>query len=937
MISLDNAFNAVAINRDQFISLLRAALSIDESRFARQAALAWLGSFPGDLQVNLHYAQALTKAGQPDRALPVLDHISQCDPEYLEAIEALVQAQAIQQFQTPSENKANFTSPTIANPIGGQIGNQIGWLMALGGSPDIVRGMGLSYPVLREKSLVGWSRALSKARQAFEQGELEQAEREIHEALPAEGSTPLVDVIHLRILNARMRENNTSSQMLRSLAAYYRQRWPDCIHFTLLLADALMGGGEPEKAVALLHEAAAGDVAGQVAIRLWGANHPYRSLWPDRLEIDLDLPIPASVSAILGWNRLPESIGLPEMHGAHVEEADLQPPTEAVAEAASAKNQPKQVDSKESQSKETLRSVQSELERLGVRLNRPSLASADGRFPVYVIMTTREGLQKRYGEQTAAILETEMLRLVAAIRERRDWGALLFYADEGVVLSNGSQSNLDRPATRANDPWGLKLALMDLDMALRKYGERIGCLLIVGGPDVVPFHNLPNPVDDADIDVPSDNPYGTSDENYFIPEWPVGRLPDGIPDQEANAQPMLYTLSGLTARHKSIANGSSRSAWYRRWIDRMIDWITHQGQNVSYKRSSFGITAAVWRQASLTVFRPIGDPRAMRISPPTINSHPSSNGRYSSPMPTARLGYFNLHGLADAPEWYGQREAVGEDAPILVGVGEDYPVALKPSDVMNSGRAPQVVFSEACYGANILNKTIDDAMSLKFIQAGTHAVAGSTCTSYGSISPPLIAADFLGYAFWNNVKEGLPAGEALRRAKITLAREMHNRQGYLDGEDQKTLISFILYGDPMAVPAGIQVKAKSVLRSVKPPSNLKTVCDRSHEQGEPEPVPDDIQEFVKSVVRQYLPGMEDARLTMSLEHVDCGTNHPIRHSEGSHSQKRPDSASARQGFQLARKVITLSKEVPNTAHIHHHYARLTLDAQGKLVKLVVSR
>ncbi len=86
---------------------------------------------------------------------------------------------------------------------------------------------------------------------------------------------------------------------------------------------------------------------------------------------------------------------------------------------------------------------------------------------------------------------------------------------------------------------------------------------------------------------------------------------------------------------------------------------------------------------------------------------------------------------------------------------------------MNSGRAPQVVFSEACYGANIVNKTIDEAMSLKFIQAGTHAMAGSTCTSYGSISPPLIAADFLGHAFWSNVKEGLPAGEALRRAKIS--------------------------------------------------------------------------------------------------------------------------------------------------------------------------
>ncbi len=247
-----------------------------------------------------------------------------------------------------------------------------------------------------------------------------------------------------------------------------------------------------------------------------------------------------------------------------------------------------------------------------------------------------------------------------------------------VYLSHGSKSNLDRPATQANDPWGLKLALTDLDIALRKRGERIGCLLIVGGPDVVPFHRLPNPVDDVDIDVPSDNPYGTSDDNYFISRMAVGRLPDGIPDQEVNAQPLLYALSGLTARYKSIANSSTRIGRYRRWIDRMLDWINRKGQLVNYRHSSFGITAAVWRQASLTVFRPIGDPRTMRISPPTNNSHPSSNGRYSTPLPSARLGYFNLHGLADAPEWYGQREAVSEDAPLLAGVGEDYPVAVKP-------------------------------------------------------------------------------------------------------------------------------------------------------------------------------------------------------------------------------------------------------------------
>ena len=72
-----------------------------------------------------------------------------------------------------------------------------------------------------------------------------------------------------------------------------------------------------------------------------------------------------------------------------------------------------------------------------------------------------------------------------------------------------------------------KLAIADLDKALSKRGEMIGSLLIVGGPEVVPFHLLPNPTDDADTQVASDNPYASTDDNYFIPEWPVGRLPGG--------------------------------------------------------------------------------------------------------------------------------------------------------------------------------------------------------------------------------------------------------------------------------------------------------------------------------------------------------------------------------------------------------------------------
>jgi hypothetical protein len=129
---------------------------------------------------------------------------------------------------------------------------------------------------------------------------------------------------------------------------------------------------------------------------------------------------------------------------------------------------------------------------------------------------------------------------------------------------------------------------------------------------------------------------------------------------------------------------------------------------------------------------------------------------------SSRLTYFNLHGLPDASEWYGQRD------PSDPSSMPDYPVALRMQDVVNGGRAPQIVFSEACYGAHITGKGFEEALALKFLSSGSQVVVGSTRTSYGAITTPLIADDLLGHAFWKYLREDMPAGR-LRRAKIHLA------------------------------------------------------------------------------------------------------------------------------------------------------------------------
>ena len=193
-----------------------------------------------------------------------------------------------------------------------------------------------------------------------------------------------------------------------------------------------------------------------------------------------------------------------------------------------------------------------------------------------------------------------------------------------------------------------------------------------------------------------------------------------------------------------------------------------------------------------------------------------------------------------------------------------------------------------------------------------------------------LAADLLGKAFWNYLKEGFPVGEALRRAKIYLAREMNKRQGYLDGEDQKTLISFILYGDPLSQPHTAGHNSKNLLALSEGSCNVKMVCDKINTSNMPEypEVSEETLAHVKGIVKEYLPGMSGAKVLVSQEHTHCQGHSCPTHQIGAKSL--PEATPSRQ-------VITLSKNIPVGDQSHPHYARITLNNEGEVVKLAVSR
>jgi hypothetical protein len=908
------------MSREQLLTLLDAALKTGELRYARRLCSAWLAIYPGDLGVNLLNARAYYKEKILDlqlNALPILEDLCNIDPEYLEAQELLADVRRLAGTSTHGIAKACANALTESNAV--KTGNS--------------------------DELSTWAKNVYEARTALnnvktgDDQQVEKAEYYIHKALIENQDTPLAAVVHLRLMETKA---SMPKMAIHSLASIYHERWPDCLQFLLTLSNELMQSGESNLAVRMLHQAVSKDISGQVPKRMWGNQHAYISIWPMRLEASnsnpnspQNIPIPAAVASILGWNQIAAmNLGSDEYPTAYTY-SSLEPseskntipaisiPT-TVAQSLSKENEPQPLS-------DQAKAVQTELERLADELKRPHLAREDGRFPVYVVFTTRKGLESYYGTADFQKIDQELKKLAAVIHGQKInqeyWGALLFYADDPAYTQ---PYNLQ--PSPPDDAWQLKLILSDLDTALEKRGERIGALLIVGGPEIVPFHNLPNPVEDADNEVPSDNPYATKDNNYFISDWPLGRISGGSGNDPGY---LISILKDIINRYNPKAN---KLAWYRR-ITLYLQELLRRG--ISKKQSSYGYTAAVWRRASLAVFRSIGNPADLMVSPPThacesinmvetgdIPIKVTTTAETCLLLPKAHLGYFNLHGVPDGSEWYGQSD------PALPENGPDFPIAMRPQDIQNGGSAPRLVFTEACYGANITGKTVDDAISLKFLSSGTHAVVGSTCISYGSLATPLSSADLLGRVFWSLLQEGFTAGESLKRAKIHLTREMHSRQGFLDAEDQKTLISFVLFGDPLAQPFHNKTSPKTIPHLSDSAIPVPTVCEHSCENEADLPVSIETISHLKSVVAQYLPGMSDAEIKFSHEQQTCANfcNHYPLGKQCVHqksSDNHPHSKSQ-------RRVVTLSKNYEQAQHVHRQYARLTLDDTGNIIKMVVS-
>lgn len=914
----------LVVRRGKFLTLLQTALLSREYQFARQAALIWLASYPGDLLINFIYAQVLAELGDAEMAVTNLEKILGYDPEFVEA------------------------------------SNLLDHLLGHSDSDVVACKAYLSRGSSSSAILANWLPALITARNSYEAGDLTNAEKAVMESLAHNPKVALPAIFHMRVIN-----ENRNYTLLKTLSEIYSSRWPNCVQIKILSAIADLQHGDDAHGVEKLHWSAAHDSSGQVVNRLLGPNHSFKPLWPEDLKVYMDLPVPSTIAAELGLNVLSQteflSTKAPEI-GASKEQIDqilddeptlaneissfmfeedseisqripidysevptgsffLQdistpPPTEEIGvehreePPAVGKSPYEPQDAQTLAAIKAIEEIQSDFATIANKINKAELIHTDGRFPCYVILTSRTNLTKKYGENTASIVIDAMRDLALKIVSLPGWNSCVFVPDD----AQSTQEFGLTPISTA-DAWKLKLSLVDLDKVLASRGEMIGALLIVGGDDIVPFHLLPNPTDDSDLNVPSDNPYATIDENYFIQQWPVGRLPD---EKGNDAGYLLEQLRFLNNEYD--VKVKTKKSLDSSFLARLINSLNQQFSLFTsrfQKPNNLACTAEVWKSPSSLVFSVIDDPNRLKTSPPTTDANLLA-GQISNP----KYAYFNLHGLKDSAEWYGQKDLTKREP------GPEYPIAMLPENFNSVSSAPALVLSEACYGANILDKMASESIALNFLASGTRAFVGSTCIAYGSVSKPLIAADLLAWHFWKLVMNDQSAGYALMQAKLALAKKMTSDQGYLDGEDQKTILSFVLYGDPLATAKNIKEVTKPAIRPTISPE-LKTISDSPEELVvAADEMPTEILGKIRTVIKNYLPGLDDATVAINPQ-LSNFTLDPDKIEE---HRRQFDLLKASQ-----RYVVTLKKQYEYKSMSHKHFARMTFDQNGEMIKISTSR
>ena len=348
------------------------------------------------------------------------------------------------------------------------------------------------------------------------------------------------------------------------------------------------------------------------------------------------------------------------------------------------------------------------------------------------------------------------------------------YGDAGVSVIRAAEG---LPAarlvvSRRRDAEGIR---RDLQATLRSATG--ASVLLLGGVATMPFFELPLPGKqlDADALVPTDNPYGVPGgsveaHEVALPERAVGRIPDHPDDTAASFAARIGALCAV------VPPDRGGSACYL-------------------------LSTQSWKRTSASMATRVAPPPEIDLSPPRA---PGDFARPAFVPADARRHLFNLHGSDRVAPWFGETAS-----------GSKYPPAFDPAAVVALAASRRVtgavVVSQACYGAFLLIpgglRRTSQACCLQLLEHGAAAFLGSTTIAYGGTTGAMVCSDVLAVEFLRAAAEGLPLGAALQQARRVLAAAVRSPP---PGTELKTLLQFVLYGDPQRIWARPAPSAKAV-------------------------------------------------------------------------------------------------------------------------------
>jgi hypothetical protein len=308
-------------------------------------------------------------------------------------------------------------------------------------------------------------------------------------------------------------------------------------------------------------------------------------------------------------------------------------------------------------------------------------------------------------------------------------------------------------------------------------------LVLFGAHDIVPMFEVINPTKrfrdlDYDKNVPTDNPYASSepfsedDQNsYLIPDRVIGRIPDMVSDPGDNSR-------------------SGDPAWFVDYLETATGW---ESKDKSVYKDPYVICTSEAKDAGKECVKKAFPTRTLPplICPPDSDISTAARDRLSS-----RLHMIKCHGndKKDATFWgYKNASAQNQEGtwkPALTSA--TLKARLEPSTV---------VATMCCYGAQIFSPKDVDTWPLPstYLRKGALAFVGPTMKAWVG-TDEMSGADVIVTYYLKRVLEGDSIGLAFLKSK----QDYHTHDSIpgkvLGPQEDKTLIEYILLGDPSIHP-----------------------------------------------------------------------------------------------------------------------------------------